>query len=546
MQPIPTRVRFATLATLCLVALAACTSSSPTEVDSESGRGSRLQVSPLRVDFGSSATSASITLTNSTKRPIAWSASENTGWLSLGATSGTLWGNSSRTVSVSAERSGLAAGTHTTDVKFTAGSGGGSEVVPVSVTVPSTGVTPGQLSVSPLQVDFGATGTTASVTLANTGESSLSWSASESAGWLSLGATSGSLAGKSSKTLSLSAERSGMTAGTYTTSVMVSGGTAGSVTESVSMTVPSTSPSPSVLLSGKLVDQFGGQTLSGISVQFAGQTATTDASGSFTIAGEPVSTVRELTLSGSGVYRRQTYAKTGDTQWRVVPSSFNMSAYNDVARDEWGTETIRWVSRPTVYVDTRPEGFEGGAELQQWISEVQSQAAAFVSKWSGATISPADVIVTSNPPRDYTAGTIVIHFSEENSRYGNSSTTIGYARVSWSGAGSISGAAVWLRYVRYSGTSGASKRTGILGHELGHAMGMGHMSGTTASFMAPSIGSNTDLSAFDRQAALLLYTRAPGNTSPDTDSSDGFTGSLSPARAPGASEWVCQDEAERP
>jgi hypothetical protein len=484
---------------------------------------------------------------------MSWSASESAGWLSLGATSGTVWGNSSRTFSVSAERSGLATGTYTTDLKFTGGAGAGSEVVPVSVTVPSTGASPAQLSVSPLQVDFGTSGTTASVTLSNTGDGSLTWTASESAGWLSLGATSGSLAGKSSKTLALSATRSGMTAGTYTTGVMVSAGAAGSVTETVSMTVPTEpdpepepDPAPSVLLSGTLVDQFDGHALAGINVQFAGVTATTDASGSFTLSGAPTSTLRELTLSGSGVYRRQTFAKTGDTQWRVVPSSFNMSAYNDVARDDWGSYTVRWTSAPTVYVDTRPEGFEGGDELQRWISEVQSQAAAFVSKWTGSTISPGAVIVTSNPPRDFTGGTIVIHFSEDNSRYGNSTSTIGYARVSRSSSGSIAGSAVWLRYLRYSGSGGASKRTGILGHELGHAMGMGHMTSGTPSFMTPSIGTNTDLSAFDRQAALFLYTRSPGNSSPDTDSSSGFTGSLSPSRASGSAEWVCQDEAERP
>jgi hypothetical protein len=543
------RVRFTTLATLCLMASAACNSSSPTAVDSEAGKASKLTVSPLVINFGNTATTASVTITNSTKRAMSWSASESAGWLSLGATSGTVWGNSSRTFSVSAERSGLATGTYTTDLKFTGGAGAGSEVVPVSVTVPSTGASPAQLSVSPLQVDFGTSGTTASVTLSNTGDSSLTWTASESAGWLSLGATSGSIAGKSSKTLSLSAQRSGMTAGTYTTGVMVSAGAAGSVTETVSMTVPTEpepDPAPSVLLSGTLVDQFDGHALAGINVQFAGVTATTDASGSFTLSGAPTSTLREMTLSGSGVYRRQTFAKTGDTQWRVVPSSFNMSAYNDVARDDWGSYTVRWTSAPTVYVDTRPEGFEGGDELQRWISEVQSQAAAFVSKWTGSTISPGAVIVTSNPPRDFTGGTIVIHFSEDNSRYGNSTSTIGYARVSRSSSGSIAGSAVWLRYLRYSGSGGASKRTGILGHELGHAMGMGHMTSGTPSFMTPSIGTNTDLSAFDRQAALFLYTRSPGNSSPDTDSSSGFTGSLSPSRASGSAEWVCQDEAERP
>ena len=84
-----------------------------------------------------------------------------------------------------------------------------------------------------------------------------------------------------------------------------------------------------------------------------------------------------------------------------------------------------------------------------------------------------------------------------------------------------------------------AKRKGILGHELGHAMGLAHMNGGTASFMQPSVGSNTDLNDFDRQVASFLYTRSPNNTSPDTDSSGSFLGVLAPSAAPIAMEWVC-------
>lgn len=545
--------------------MAACTSSAPTDVESDAAKPSKLEVSPVRIDFGPEGSTSSFTLVNTGTRAIEWSASENAGWLSLGASSGTMFAGATRTVSVSAQRGSLAPGTYTTSIQISGARGAGSETVSVTVTVPAVSQ-PANLEVTPLQVDFGTTETSASVTLTNSGDSPLAWTASESAGWLALGATSGSLAARSSKTLALSAARGGMSPGTYTTSVVVSGGSAGAVTEAVTMTVPAPEdpedppapddpedppapeepedPAPSVLLAGTLLDQFSGQALAGVDVQFAGFTARTDATGRFTITGTPTTTLRSLTLSGQGVYRRLTYARTGDSQWRVVPGSFNMAAYNDVARDDWGSYTVRWSSRPTVYVDTRPEGFEAGEELDRWIAEVQSQAAAFVSKWSGSTISPESVIVTSNPPRDFTAGTIVIHFSENSSRYGNSSSTIGYARVSRSSSGTIAGAAIWLRYLRYSGSGGASKRTGILGHELGHAMGMGHMTSGTPSFMEPSIGSKTDLSAFDQQAVRFLYNRAPGNTAPDTDSSTTFTGSLSPSAAPGAMEWVCEDEAK--
>lgn len=533
------RVRYAALATLCMVAATACTSSSPTEVDSQAGKPTKLDVAPLQVDFGSSGSTGSVTLTNTTARPLSWSASESAGWLSLGATSGTLWGNSTRTISLSAQRGTLPAGTYRTSVSVSGDHGAGSETVSVSLIVPSsTGTSEGQLSVSPLQVDFGTTGTTASVTLTNTGDASLSWTASESAGWLSLGATSGSLAGKSSKTLSLSAQRSGMAAGTYTTSVVVSAGAAGSVTESVSMTVSPSWTSSEVLLAGRLIDQVVGQGMAGLAVQFSGSSATTDGTGSFRIPGSPTSTLSQLTLSGSGIYRRVTYAKSGDAVWQVVPTSFNMTAFDDLAREEFGTSTIRWMAAPTVYVDARPEGFTGGTELETWISEVRVQAAEFVSKWTGTTISPTAVIVTSSPPRDFSAGTIVIHFSENDSRYGSSSS-IGSARTSYSSDRAISGAALWLRYLRYSGDGYASKRRGILGHELGHAMGLGHMNGTTFSLMAPSLGSKTDLSAFDVQAASLLYGRLPGNASPDIDSSPGSRGLLAPAGATVERAWVC-------
>ncbi|MGH7566253.1 MAG: BACON domain-containing protein [Gemmatimonadota bacterium] len=477
-----------------------------------------------------------MTLKTTSNRSLSWTASENASWLSLGSKSGTIWSGTTQNLSLSVQRSGLEAGEYATDVTISSDKGGGSETVSVSMTVASAGTSSGQLSVSPLQVDFGSTATNASVTLTNTGNKSLTWTASESAGWLALGATSGSIAAKSNRTLSMSANRTGKSPGTYTTSVSIAAGTAGSVTVPVSMTVPSTSSS--VLLAGQLVDQFDGHALAGLTVQYDGQSTKTNSSGMFTIAGSPTSSLEQLTLSGTGVYSRVTFARTGDSQWHVVPSSFSMTAFDDVARDEFGSATVRWVAPPTVYVDSQPEGFTS-AELSTWISQVQVQAAEFVSKWTGAAIKPAAVIVTSNPPSDFSLGTIVIHFSENSSSYGGSSTAIGYARLSYSSDRSITGSAVWLRYLGYSGTSGAGKRKGILGHELGHAMGFGHMSSGTASFMEPSIGSKTDLLAFDQQAASLLYTRSPNNTSPDIDSSSSFLGLLVPSGLPVAREWVC-------
>jgi hypothetical protein len=70
-------------------------------------------------------------------------------------------------------------------------------------------------------------------------------------------------------------------------------------------------------------------------------------------------------------------------------------------------------------------------------------------------------------------------------------------------------------------------------------MGLGHMEGSTESFMEPSIGSNTDLEDFDKRVASLMYTRSPHNASPDTDSSYSVQGALAPSALPVVREWMC-------
>ncbi|HET6360621.1 MAG TPA: hypothetical protein VFH11_01030 [Gemmatimonadota bacterium] len=535
-------LRAAIVGFLCAAIAVACNTSSPVEVDSTFEAAleeSWLEASPLQIDLGATSTSASITLKTSYRRRVSWTASENASWLSLEKSSGSVRRGSPIKIPLSVERDGLPAGDYSTSV--TISSTKGTETVDVRLSVATSGTT--TFSVSPQQLDFGSTATSLSVTLKNTSSKSLSWNASEGVGWLGLNTMSGTISANSQKTVVISISRTGKTAGTYSTNVKFSAGTAGSGTVTANMTVPSSSGT--VLLAGQLVNQFTGAALQGITVQYGGKTATTNSSGMFTISGSPVSTLQQLTLSGSGVYKRVTFARTGDSKWGVIPSSFNITAFNDVARDEWGSSTVRWVTRPTIYVDSRPEGFSS-SEMSTWISQVKVQAAEFVSKWSGTVIQPSSVIVTSSPPADLTTGTIVIHISDNSSDFGGSSGAIGYARLSQNSDRSIRSSAVWLRYSLYPGTTKADKRKGILGHELGHAMGLGHMDRDMVSLMQPSIGTKTDLLEFDRQVASFVYTRSPSNTSPDTDSSASFLGALAPSAAPVSREWVCEAGEDQP
>jgi len=531
-------LRAAIVVIVCAAIAAACNSSSPVATEStfEAGvKASWLEASPLQINLGTTATTASITLKTTYSRSISWKASESAAWLTLGTNSGTLTSGSPKKIPLTIKRDGLAAGDYTATVAISSDRGG-TEAVKVTMSVAASGTT--TFSVSPLQIDFGTTATSLSVTLKNTSSQSLTWSATEGVGWLGLNTMSGTISANSQKTVAISVSRSGKTAGTYSTNVRFAAGTAGSGTVTATMIVPSSSGT--VLLAGQLINQFSGSALSGITVQYAGKSATTNSAGLFTISGSPTSTLQQLTLSGSGVHRRVTYARTGDNKWRVVPSSFDMAAFNDLAR-EYEPRTIRWMQSPSIYIDTRAEGFAGGLELERWISEVRRDAPAFVSDWTGGMVGPGSVTVGNSPPPEGTPGTIVIHFSEDDQRYSGPST-VGVARTFWSGDRSIASAAVWLRFERYSGPAQANLRRAVLGHELGHALGMGHMNGSTSSIMTPSV-SVASLTGFDGDAGLLLYTRSPGNTSPDVDSQSTYRGSLTPSRATGSYEWVCGAEA---
>jgi hypothetical protein len=303
----------------------------------------------------------------------------------------------------------------------------------------------------------------------------------------------------------------------------------------VSLTVPSTSSQ--IALAGQVVDQFGAGGKGGVTVQFAGESATTDGSGRFSVPGSSSNTLRALTLSGSGIYRRGTYARTGDNNWRVLQSSFNMNGFNDLARERLAG-TIRWATAPQIYIDARPEGFTSGPELDLWLTEVKNHAATFFSKWTGHQMSPSSVRVGTSPPADFTPGTIVVHFSEKSTRYGGSSSVVGRAYSYWRSDNSMSSAAIWLRFKASGGASGALFRQAVFAHELGHTMGLSHMDGSTASIMTPVL-SLADLTGFDAQAASFLYGRSPGNTAPDNDSAGSYSGALAPARAPVGEQWLC-------
>jgi hypothetical protein len=193
-----------------------------------------------------------------------------------------------------------------------------------------------------------------------------------------------------------------------------------------------------------------------------------------------------------------------------------MGAFNDVARDH-SPGTLRWLSSPAVYIDVRAHSFAAGAVVpDEWIEQVAALAPQFVAAWTGGALAARSVTVGSDPPAAGTPGTLIIRFDEDPARYPSASSA-GAATPSPDARGVIESATVRLRFSRLAGASAGISRQAVLGHELGHALGLSHMDGATASMMAAVIRT-PELTAFDRAAGALLYSRLPNTRADDRES----------------------------
>lgn len=211
-----------------------------------------LSVTPPSVSFSATAGGANpaskpITISNNGGGILNWTASENSNWLTLSATSGT----APATVTVSPVIAGLAAGTYNGSLTISAAGVAGSPVtIPITLSL-SSASTPSALRVSPSTITFsaasGATDPAAqTISITNGGSGNLSWTAAKTKSWLSLSSTSGSAPGS----ISVRASIAGLSAGTYTDVITVSAPGANdspqqvNVTMTVSGTGSGTPPAP--------------------------------------------------------------------------------------------------------------------------------------------------------------------------------------------------------------------------------------------------------------------------------------------------------------
>lgn len=202
------------------------------------------------VQNGTSPAAQPLTITNTGSGALTWTASSNSAWLTLNNTTSTS-GTDLGSVIVRVNPAGLSVGTHSGLITIV---GAGAANSPQTVTVnfdvtaaptPTIGLSATTLSFSAVQ--GGSNPANKTITISNSGSGTLSWTATESAGWLSLSPASGTGTG----TISVSVNTAGLPVGTVSTPITItaSGATNTPQTVTVSATITAAPVPPAIGLS---------------------------------------------------------------------------------------------------------------------------------------------------------------------------------------------------------------------------------------------------------------------------------------------------------
>jgi hypothetical protein len=184
-----------------------------------------------------------VTNTGTTALTVTWADSIN--WLVAiqpGVTQ-TIQPGQSGAFTLTASTAGLTAGTYSGAA--TISGGGATKSVPVTLTVTTSTSTNPTIGLSPTSLTFtgsvGGTNPTAkTISIANTGGGTLTWSASDNASWLTLTPASGS----GNSTVTANVNTAGLSAGTFNATITIAATGATTKTIPVALTVTQSTPTP--------------------------------------------------------------------------------------------------------------------------------------------------------------------------------------------------------------------------------------------------------------------------------------------------------------
>jgi glucose/arabinose dehydrogenase/PKD repeat protein len=297
-----------------------------------------LTTSPASLSFGGTVGGANpaaktISVTNTGGGSLAFTASDDASWLTVTPASG----SAPQDLSVAVNTAGMTAGTYNATVRVeSAGVNGSPKLIPVTLTLGAA--PPPALSVAPASLSFSATQGAASpptqtLSVANTGSGTLSFTASDNATWLAVAPASGT----APATLTVTATSTGLTPGTYSGSVTVTGAGATGSPATIPVTLSVTAPPPP---STGLVGAWAFNEASG--------TGATDSSG----AGNH-GTLSGATRTTAGRYG-SALTFDGVNDWVTVPDSASLDLTNGVTMEAWVRPTALGSTWRTVVIKEQP------------------------------------------------------------------------------------------------------------------------------------------------------------------------------------------------